>query len=471
MNRCFTRIGLAACSLAWLTLVPAWARTALAVEQALAEETAQQLAALVRVNTTNPPGNELVAAEHLAGVLRQAGIAAEVIETKPGRGAVVARLRGDGSKKPLLLLGHIDVVGVEREKWSVDPFAGVIRDGYVWGRGALDDKGGVTANLMVTLLLVRRGAKLTRDVIFAAVPDEEGGGDDGIDALLRDHFEKISAEFALNEGGRVYARDGRVSYVGLQTSEKRPYNLTVIAEGVSGHASVPRGDNAIVHLARALDRIASYESPLRVLPTTEHFFTGLARIEAPAAARWMEKLADPRTQQEAAQELARLRRSWNAMLRNTISPTMLRGGIRSNVIPATAQATLNVRLLPGEKIEVLVQELQARVDDPAVHIQTNPATRPEGPPVPFDSELFSAVERATRQVFPGAVTLPYLSSGATDSAQLRSRGILAYGLLPYPVTEEDVARMHGNDERVAISALGQGVEFLYRVVTELAEKR
>lgn len=448
---------------------PARAQTA-APAASLAEEPAQQLAALIRIDTSNPPGNELAAAQHLADVLRQAGIQAEVIETQPGRGAVVARLRGDGSKKPILLLGHLDVVGVEREKWTVDPFAGVIHDGYVWGRGALDDKAGVIANLMVALRLERQGVQLARDVIFAAVPDEESGGREGIEVLLRDHFDKIAAEFAVNEGGRVLKRNGRVAYVAVQTSEKGAYSVVVTAEGVSGHASIPRADNAVVHLARAIDRIASYEPPIHLTPTVQQFFTALASIEEPAAAQRMKRLGDPAQQQEAAQELAHMRGSWNAMLRSTISPTMLRAGIRTNVIPGTAQATLNVRLLPGESIDALVEELKARVDDPAVHIEVRSSARAQGPAMPLDSEFFRAVEHATSEMFPQALTLPYLSSGATDSAQLRVRGILAYGLLPYPLAEADVARMHGNDERIPVGSLGQGVEFLYRIVKELAEK-
>lgn len=454
--------------LLFLATVPALAQTAPPDWARVGEETAQQLAALIRIDTSNPPGNELAAARHLETVLRQAGIEAEVIETKPGRAAVVARLRGDGSQKPLLLLGHLDVVGVEREKWSVEPFGGVIRDGYVWGRGAIDDKGGVIANLMVTLLLQRQGVKLARDVIFAAVPDEESGGNDGIDVLLRDHFAKVSAEFAINEGGRVFQRDGRVRYVGVQTSEKSPYNLTVLAEGVSGHASVPRADNPIVHLVRALERIASYEPPVQLTPTTVRFFSGLAKIEEGPARQWMEQISDPGRQQEAARRLAQINRFWNSILRNTISPTLLRAGIRSNVIPATAQATLNVRLLPGEKIETVVKELEARLNDPAVHIKVREGRRPEAPAMPFDTELFRALARAAANVFPQAVVLPSLSSGATDSSQLRSKGIIAYGLVPYPVTEEDLMRVHGNDERVPIESLGKGVEFLYRAVVELA---
>ncbi len=435
----------------------------------LAEEATEWLAGLIRMDTTNPPGNELAAARYLAGILQREGIRTEVFESAPGRGIVIARLQAGAIADParaLLLLGHTDVVGVEPERWSADPFGAEIRNGYLWGRGALDDKAMVVANLAVMVALKRAGVPLARDVIFLAEGDEEAGGEHGINFAISQHWEKIAAAYAINEGGRVMVKDGRVHYVGVQTSEKVPVNVEVIASGTAGHGSVPRKDNAIVRLARALSKISEYEPPVKLLAVTRRYFERLAEIEDGDIGRWMRALEQPGRAELAATRIAEANPVWSAMMRNTISVTVVSGGFRSNVIPAEARATLNIRMLPGESVHALVAELRKLVDDSDVRFEVGVPTRHPAPPAALDSPLFATIERVSKEFFPGAEVLPLLSTGATDSAQLRVRNVQAYGLLPFPLTEEDLARMHGDNERIPLEAFRTGIRYLHRVVSE-----
>jgi acetylornithine deacetylase/succinyl-diaminopimelate desuccinylase-like protein len=437
----------------------------------LSEEATGWLGDLIRINTTNPPGNELAAARYLAGILEREGIRAEVLESAPGRGVVIARLQAGALPDPsraLLLLGHIDVVGVEREKWSVDPFGGIIKDGYLWGRGALDDKGMTVANLAVMVALKRSGAALGRDVIFLAEGDEEAGGEHGIEFVISKHWEKIAAAYAINEGGRTVLKDGKVQYVGVQASEKIPVNVQVIATGPSGHGSVPRPDNPIVRLATAVAKIGAYTPPAKANTITRRYFEQLAKIEEPETGKWMRALETPERFDQAARRLSEASPMWNSMLRNSIAPTILRGGIRENVVPSEARATLNIRLLPGESIQDLVAELQKIVNDPQVRFEVQPATRQPAPPSAIDNELFQKIEAVVPQVFPGAIVVPFMSTGATDSAQLRRRNVQAYGVLPFPLTGEDDARMHADDERIPVESFRRGVQFLYTLVESFA---
>jgi acetylornithine deacetylase/succinyl-diaminopimelate desuccinylase-like protein len=440
----------------------------------VSDEAVGWLADLLRINTVNPPGNELAAARYIAGILEREGIPAEVLESAPGRGVVIARLRSSAVPDPsraLLLLGHLDVVGVQKEKWSVDPFGGVSKGGYLYGRGAIDDKGMVTANLAALVALKRSGVHLDRDVIFLAEGDEEQSGEYGIDFVLRKYWDKVAAGFAINEGGRVMVKDGKVQYVGVQASEKIPVNVAVIATGPSGHGSMPRKDNPVLHLAAAVAKIGAYEAPARPNTITRRYFEQLAKVEDPETSKWMRALETPERMELAARRLSEASPMWNSMLRDSIAPTMLNAGIRSNVVPSEAQATLNIRLLPGDSIDPLVQELQKLVNDPAIRFEVEPAMREPAPPSALDSELYRSIERAVPAVFPGAVVVPFMSTGATDSAQLRLRNVQAYGLLPFPLKEEDELRMHADDERIPLDSFRKGVEFLYRVVEEFARAK
>lgn len=453
-------------------LVPAPAAAQEAVDlKKLSDEAVTWLAGLVRIDTSNPPGNELAAARYIAEILEREGIRAEVLESAPGRGVVIARLQSGPLREPsraLLLLGHIDVVGVQREKWSVDPFGGVIKDGYLWGRGTLDDKGMTIANLAAFIALKRSGARLDRDVIFLAEGDEEAGGEHGIEFVLQHHWEKVAAAFALNEGGRVNVKDGKVQSVAIQASEKVPVNVEVIATGPSGHGSVPRPDNPIVRLATAVAKIGAYSAPVKPNTITRRYFEQLAKVEDPELAKWMRALEQPERLEQAARRLSEESPLWNSMLRNSIAPTILNGGIRANVVPSEARATLNIRMLPGELVHSLVEDLRKLVNDPQIRFEVGLATRQPAPPSSIDSAFYKTIEAVAEKSFPGVVVLPFMSAGATDSAQLRARRVEAYGLLPFPLTEEDVTRMHADDERIPLAAFRKGVEFVYDIVRTFA---
>ena len=424
---------------------------------------------LMRINTTNPPGNELAAANYIATVLRRENITPEVLELAPGRGVVVARLQSGPLPDPsraLLLLSHLDVVGVDPAKWTVDAFGGVFKDGYLYGRGVIDDKGMVAANLAAFIALKRAGVRLNRDVIFLADADEEEFGSASLRVVIEKYWDKIACAFALNEGGRVMLRDGRTQYVGVQASEKIPYNVSVIATGTAGHGSVPRPDNALVRLAAAIEKIAAYRAPVQPTTITRRYFERLATIEDEDTARSMRALETPQRLELAAGRLSEMSPVWSSMLRDSVAPTQLRAGFRSNVVPSEALANLNVRLLPGNSIDALVAQLQKAVTDPQIRFVVVPDGGVSAPPSSPDSELFQAIERVVPQQFPGAVVVPFLSTGATDSAALRLRNVQALGLLPFPLTEADEQRVHGDDERLPLASFRTGVEFLYRVVHE-----
>jgi acetylornithine deacetylase/succinyl-diaminopimelate desuccinylase-like protein len=435
----------------------------------LPAEAQSWLADLIRIDTTNPPGNELAAANYVAAVLRKEDINAEILELAPGRSVVVARLQAGPLPDPsraLLLVGHLDVVGVDPAKWTVNPFSGAIKDGYLYGRGAIDDKGMVAANLAAFIGLKRAGTRLTRDVIFLADADEEDTGPVSIRAVIEKHWDKIACAFALNEGGRVLLQDGKVQYVGVQASEKVPYTVTVTATGVAGHGSVPRPDNAVVHLAAAIEKIAVYQPPAQPTTITRRYFERLATIEDEDTARSMRALETPQRLELAADRLSAVSPMWGSMLRDSVTPTELSAGIRANVIPSEAKATLNIRLLPGNSIDPLIAQLQKAVDDPRIRFTVAPGRGISAPSSSTESELFQVIERIVPRQFPGAIVAPFLSTAATDSAELRLHNVQALGLVPFPLTEGDEQRVHGDNERLPLASFQTGVEFLYRIVYE-----
>ncbi|HEU4640900.1 MAG TPA: M20/M25/M40 family metallo-hydrolase [Gemmatimonadaceae bacterium] len=438
------------------------------------EETVAHLQRLIRTDTVNPPGNEIVVARYLEEVLSREGIETVLLEPAPGRAAVVARLRGSGARGPVLLLAHMDVVGVERAFWSVDPFGGEIRGGYLYGRGAIDDKGMLAANLETMLLLQRHvvgaGVPLARDVVFVATSDEEAGGEWGIDWLAAKHPELIRAELALNEGGRTRIVGGRPLYLAVQCAEKVPHRVRLVARGPGGHASIPLPGNAVGRLGRALAIAAQHREPLRLGAVTRGFFGGLSRVWPDATeARAMRDIvsSDPRRVARGARTLSRVP-ALDALLRNGISPTMVQGGIRGNVIPTEAAATLDVRLLPGERIERVAARLAREIADPMVHVEPVPSGEGDVPASPVDSPMFASIAAAARTLDPALAVVPYLSTGATDSARLRARGVQAYGILPFPMTQEDEDRMHGNDERIPLAALHFGTRLIFGAIARVA---
>jgi acetylornithine deacetylase/succinyl-diaminopimelate desuccinylase-like protein len=441
---------------------------------ALAKEAEGWLADLIRIDTTNPPGNEQVAAKYIAAILTKEGINSEFLDLAPGRSALVARLRSAAMPDPsraLLLVAHMDVVGVDKAKWTVDPFAATIKDGYMYGRGSIDDKGMLAANLAAFIALKRSNSRVNRDVIFLATADEEQGGEASIRVLIAKYWDKFAAGFALNEGGRVILKNGKVEYVAVQASEKVPVDVAVIARGPSGHASVPTKDNAVVHLAAAVEKIGGYTAPTRFTTIVRRYFEQLAPLEDDELAKWIRSLDTPDRGEHAQRVVSDANPLWNSMLRDTIAPTMLNAGVRANVIPSEARAMLNVRLLPGNTIDVLLGELTKLVNDPNIRFEVQPDAGLAAPPSSLESDFYATITKAASQEFSGAPVLPFLSAGATDSAQLRLHNVQAYGVSPFPMTDEDSRRMHADDERMPLASFEKGVDFLARIVAEFAATR
>jgi acetylornithine deacetylase/succinyl-diaminopimelate desuccinylase-like protein len=427
------------------------------------------LAQLIQINTTNPPGNEQAAAKYIAGVLEREGISPELLEVAPGRSAVVARLRSSAISDPsraLLLVAHMDVVGAERARWSVDPFGAVMKDGYIYGRGALDDKSMLAANLATFLALKRSNARLNRDVIFLATTDEEAGGEAGIKTLIARNWDKFAAGYAINEGGEVIAKNGKVQYVAIQASEKVSVNVAVIAKGPAGHASIPTKDNAVVHLAAAVAKIGSYSAPVHFTAVVRRYFEGLAAVSDDEIAKWLRSLETADRGEHAQRVISEANPEWGAMMHDTVAPTMLSAGVRANVIPGEARAVLNVRLLPGDTIDVLVGALTKLVNDPQVRFEIQPNSGLAAPNSSLESDFYGVINKVASQDFGGVPVLPYQSPWATDSSQLRLHNVQAYGLWPFPLAEEDLRRMHGDDERLPVASLNKGIQVLLHIVSE-----
>jgi acetylornithine deacetylase/succinyl-diaminopimelate desuccinylase-like protein len=438
----------------------------------LAAEAQGWLTDMVRINTVNPPGNEAAVARYIAAIFQKEGVSNEVLEIAPGRSIVIARLQSGPLPDPanaLLLVAHQDTVGVDPKKWTVDPFGAVIREGYLYGRGSIDDKAMLAANMATIVGLKRSNARLGRDVIFLATDDEEQGGAASIKVVIEKYWDKIACAYALNEGGRVMVKDGKVQYVGIQASEKISYNVTVTATGISGHASMPRPDNAVVHLAAAIQKLGTYQVPGEPNTIVRRYFEQLAKIEPDdEISKWMRALEQPERADLAVKHLSDLSLMWNSMLRDSIAPTIMQAGVRVNVIPSEATANLNVRMLPGHSIDELMGQFAKIVNDPQIRFQLAPDSGENAPPSDITNSLYKTIERITPQDFPGAIALPFLSTGATDSASLRLHKVQAFGLEPFPLTEADDERMHADDERIPLDSFHKGVAFLYHVVSDFA---
>ena len=429
---------------------------------------------LIKINTSNPPGNEQLAAMYVAGVLQKEGIKPEILDLGPGRSAVVARLRSSvvpDPSKALLLVAHLDTVPVEKSRWTINPFGAVIKDGYLYGRGAIDDKGMLAANLAVFVGLKRASAHINRDVIFLATADEEGGGDASIRMLIAKYWDKFAAGFAINEGGNVFMKNGKVQYIGVQASEKVAVNISVIARGTSGHASQPTKDNAVVHLAAAIAKIGGYSAPVHFTAIVRRYFEGIVPLEDDEIAKWIRSMDTPDRGEHAQRVVSDASPLWNAMMRDTIAPTVLSAGVANNVIPAEARANLNVRLLPGDSINAVLNELNKLVNDPAVRLEVQPNAGLAAPPSSLESDFYNVICQVASREFGGAPALPFQSTWLTDSAQLRLHNVQAYGLVPFPLADEDLKRMHGDDERIPLAAFDKGVDVLTKIVTEFAVTR
>jgi acetylornithine deacetylase/succinyl-diaminopimelate desuccinylase-like protein len=435
----------------------------------LPERARQYLVDLLKLDTTNPPGNETRVAEYLKQVADAHGIPCELTGPDPKRLNFIARLKGTGRKRPLLLMAHSDVVPADRSQWTVDPFRAEIRGGFIMGRGAVDDKSLLAAELAVMVEIRRRNIRLTRDVILLSEADEEAGST-GMQWLLDKAYSKIDAEFALNEGGYVLETHETGRVYNIQTAEKVPTRLVLTAHGTAGHGSLPRPDNPVVRLARAVAKLAEAEQPVRLNATTRRYLRDLSRLPDYA---WLQplllKLENPATAGAAANQVRARDPEVEAMLRTSVSPTMLRAGAKVNVIPNTAEAQLDVRRLPNETKEEILARFRQIVNDTAIDValaggQQMPATEPS----PLTTTLYHAMEH-TIKGHPEDIVLPYMSRGATDGSYLRARGIPVYGV-PLFVKEGGDSRAHGNDERISPKNLDDGVELLWQIVLEVAGK-
>src|SRR5947208_10550654 len=361
----------------------------------LEEETMRHYQAVLRLDTRNPPGNEHIVAEYVKGVLDKEGIPAQIVGSDANRSNLAARLKGNGRKRPLLVMGHSDVVTVDEAKWKFPPFSATRDGGFVYGRGTIDDKDNLTAGLMTMLLLKRLNVRLDRDVIFVSESGEEGSTGVGIGDLVRNHFPEIEAEYCLAEGGGVTRIGGEVKYATVQTLEKIPRGIELVAHGISGHGSIPLKSNAIVHLAGAVAKVGEWRPDVRFNETTGTYFRKLAAISPPEVAKHYRDVlsTDPKLQKAADDWLFENEPRHSSMLRTSVSPNIFAGGYRSNVIPSEAKATLDVRALPDEAPAELLDEVKRIVNDPAVDVRfSSQSTRPAGPETRLDSEPFKALE-------------------------------------------------------------------------------
>jgi acetylornithine deacetylase/succinyl-diaminopimelate desuccinylase-like protein len=436
------------------------------------EETLRHYQAVVRMDTTDPPGNETRVVEYVRKALEAEGIVPTITGT-PDRKNLIARLKGNGSKRPLLIMGHTDTVKVDAAKWTFPPFSAERNGGYIYGRGTLDDKDNLTAGLMTMLLLKRSGVPLDRDVIFVAEAGEEAATGAGIALLVAQHWPEIDAEICLAEGGSVVRRGGQVRYALTQTAEKLPNAARLVAHGPAGHGSRPLRTNAILHLARAVEKLALWDPPMRFNDTTRYYFEKLATVSTPEEAARYHALFDP-AKSAAAREYLAEHEPWHySMLHTSISPNIIAGGYQVNVIPSDASATLDIRALPDEDMPAFTERMKKVIDDPAVEIVREARnSRPTAPPSRIDSDAFHAIEAANRKIY-GAITIPQMSTGATDMAFLRAKGVQCYGIGPM-VDEEDMPKgfgAHSDQERILEEALYKFVRFNWEVATALAAKR
>ena len=432
------------------------------------------LAELIAVDTSNPPGNEAAAARVAARWLQEAGIPSQLDEPVPGRAHLIARLPGTGAARPVLVLAHLDTVPAKREEWASDPWTLTEREGFLYGRGVQDNKGMAAASILAMRRLAREGAKRSRDVVLVLSADEEVGSQAGIDGLLERHPELREAEFALNEGGltELSADRRRVRFVNLQAAERVSRQVVLKASGPGGHSSVPPATpSPLVRLAAAVARVGALTFPTRLTPVTRLNVEGRVKVTGGEQGKALQRLAasPDAPPQEAVDTLARLDPALAAVLRTTCVPTVFTAGSRPNVIPATAEATLNCRLLPDEDIQGVRARIVAAVADPDIQVEMN-MKPPDSPASPVgDNALFRAATAAAAQVWPGAPVFPRMSTGTTESTALRRAGIHAYGIDLFALTPEDARTAHAPNERIPVASLQPGAEFVHRLLSELVK--
>ena len=459
----------------WL---PFWLAMAASSAQAVGDssivtvEAREHLKALIRLDTSNPPGNEILAAEYLKAQLDLAKIPADIYTSTGSRASVVARLKApkeSRQRRPLILMCHTDVVPADSKEWVTDPFTPVEKDGYLYGRGASDNKDMCAAELAVMVSLRRSSAALNRDIVFFAEADEESGEKDRhIDWLLRTYPDLLDARYAINEGGNTVWEKGKVTEVRVQTAEKIYMDVTLVAKGEAGHASVPRADNAVAAIARSVTRLEAHRFRARLNEAVQHFFRRQAETSEPMVkAAILDVLRAPPGEalDNAADRLTAAKPEFGAMLRDTLSATMLRGGYKSNVIPAEAAATFNARLLPGRDPSDFLAEIALVVDNPAVAVVADTISAVGSEVMPTDTEFYRAIESSAHELSPAAAVMPFMAAWTTDSQKLRERGVITYGVEPPTLSSDD--GVHGKNERIALEAFDWYVRFLRAVVIKV----
>jgi acetylornithine deacetylase/succinyl-diaminopimelate desuccinylase-like protein len=423
----------------------------------------------LQVDTTNPPGNELQAALFFKEVLEREGIPVVVDEFAPGRANLLATLAGTGAKRPLILAHHMDVVPADPARWSVAPFSGVVRNGSIYGRGAEDMKTEGILHLLALIRAKREGVPLARDLVFLATADEEVAFAGALRAISpagwRDRLK--NAEYMITEGGEnLVEAGGSVLYFGLETGEKGPFWLKLQTKGTPGHGSRPIEDSALNRMVRALERVRRHRTPMKVLPSVQRFFADQAATVPEPRRAWYRDVTAALRDPEAARQLYD-DREVSALLRNTVSITVVKAGYKTNVIPGTAEAELDVRLLPGEDPQAFLAELRGVIDDPTVEI-VPPAEFRKPNESPVETDLFRAVKAAVLRHHPGAPVTTKMLSGATECVLYRPLGIHCYGFTPLLTTSEDLATVHGDDERVSEATVRRSTTVFYEVVRDLA---
>jgi acetylornithine deacetylase/succinyl-diaminopimelate desuccinylase-like protein len=435
------------------------------------EEATNFLSELIRINTTNPPGNETAAAKYVAEALEQDGFRCELLESSPGRGSVVTSLKGSDKKPTLLLLSHLDVVAANPKEWSVDPFGGEIKDGFVWGRGALDMKGMTAIEVMALKLLKRNNVKLKGDVILAATADEEKGGEAGAGWLVRNHPDKVRAEYVLNEGGGMAMRmDGQNMFT-INTAEKGILWFKVKAGGTPGHGSVPgAADNAILRMNKVVEKLGNHRSKISLIPTVKQYVSEIAKSSKLRDLSAL--LQDPTKSDQILDVLAQkdkyLAEELRARIRMTVTPTMIQGGVKENIIPSECEAVFDCRVLPGQTPTEALSEIKGLLKDAGLEKLTFEIIQANEPSEsPFNTPLYELIVNALREFESECRVAPVMLTGGTDSRFFRKLSSVCYGFHPVrPETSysEMQETIHGIDERISIENLVFGTSVLYNVV-------
>jgi acetylornithine deacetylase/succinyl-diaminopimelate desuccinylase-like protein len=453
-----------------LATVVAWGTTTPIFAQTPHDQVARDLLKeLVEINTTDATGDNTKAAEAMAARLRQAGFAEEdvrVLTPAPRKGNLVARFRGTSAGRPMLLLAHLDVVEARREDWSIDPFLLTEKDGFFYGRGTSDDKYMAAIFVANLIRLKQEGFRPERDIILALTADEEGGDHNGVSWLLQHHRSLIDAEFCINEGGDGVLKNGRPVINEVQAAEKVYLSFRLESRNPGGHSSLPVKDNAIYRVASALTRLAAHDFPVRLNDVTRGYFDKASQLERSELAADMRALLTPAGQPRAAERLSRGSAYFNALLRTTCVATLLEGGHAENALPQAARATVNCRMLPGEDPLGVQRTLEQVIADDKVTVAPIGQARPSAAS-PLRTDVMDAVETLTAEMWPGAIVVPTMATGATDGLYLRNAGIPTYGVSGVFFEADDV-RAHGQDERVGVKEFYAGREFLYRLTKALS---